>query len=399
MANNQSTHQPAQVQKPQAIAAAKDSSQTQATPLAIPVFPQVGWSGLPQYVTTRPQRQAQLLQMQRQQGNRFVQRRLADLQRTDGEEEAAAAPKVIDASGVSINEKLPGYGLTPLIQRAPAKEKVKAHVGLTSNSPGMVAMPAAAIGASHGRPDAVGWTTPQFDVKVTYLDEQNVHVKVTLDFMVELPIDYDTDAAEVVIDHELGHVRIGERKAQKHLVDEVKAEFEKLDKVENATQVQTVLAAGAQKFKDSEKEASNSYDNTDYARMVEAYQGVRKTLSELASKSAAIAQVAGALRSINSRLLMNLRNHDFGTIEALADAAITARGSLSAQELARLQYNKEFKALVSSCKEKIGATRRFDLFIGVDPENIPDDLKVKMTALEAALGGFSFSPSGATAGY
>jgi hypothetical protein len=354
---------------------------------------------LAEYANTRPQRQAQLLQMQKQQGNRFVQRRLADLQRTEGEEEAAAAPKVINASGVSINEKLPGYGLTPLIQRAPAKEKVKAHVGLTSNSPGMVALPAAAIGASHGRPDAVGWTTPQFNVKVTYADEQNVHVKVILDFMVELPIDYDSAAAEVVIDHELGHVRIGERKAQKHLVDEVKAEFEKLDKVEDASQIQSVLAAGAQKFKDAEKEASNSYDNTDYARMVEAYQGVRKTLSELASKSAAIAQVAGALRGVNSRLLMNLRNHDFGTIEALADAAITARGALSAQELARLQYNKEFKALVGSCKGKIEATRRFDLMIGVDPENIPDDLKAKLTALEAALGGFSFSPSGATAGY
>ncbi len=399
MANKPPTHQPSTVQKPQLTPTAKEGAQAQTSPYALPALPQAGWMALPQHATTRPQRQAQLLQMQRQQGNRFVQRKLAHLQRTEGEEEAAAAPKVIDASGVSINEKLPGYGLTPFIQRAPAKEKVKAHVGLTSNSPGMVAMPAAAIGASHGRPDAVGWTTPQFDVKVTYLDEQNVHVKVTLDFMVELPIDYDADAAEVVIDHELGHVRIGERKAQKHLVDEVKAEFEKLDKVENAAQVQSVLAAGAQKFKDSEKEASNSYDNTDYARMVEAYQGVRKTLSELASKSAAIAQVAGALRSINSRLLMNFRNHDFGTIETLADAAIAARGTLSAQELARLQYNKEFKALVSSCKEKIAATRRFDLFIGVDPESVPDSMKAKMTALEGALGGFSFSPSGATAGY
>jgi hypothetical protein len=76
MANKQSTHQPAQVQKPQASAAAKDSSQAQATPLAIPAFPQVGWSGLPQHVTTRPQRQAHILQMQRHQGNAFVQRQM-----------------------------------------------------------------------------------------------------------------------------------------------------------------------------------------------------------------------------------------------------------------------------------------------------------------------------------
>ena len=399
MSQKQPAPQTHQAQKPP-VAAAKESGVAEITPALPQALFQASRLGLPQNPTTRPQRQAHLLQMQRQQGNRFVQRQLADLQRTEGqEEEAAAAPQVINASGVSINEKLPGYGLTPFIQRAPAKEKVKAHVGLTSNSPGMVALPAAAIGASHGRPDAVGWTTPQFDVKVTYADEQNVHVKVTLDFMVELPIDYDSSAAEVVIDHELGHVRIGERKAQKHLVDEVKAEFEKLDKIEDASQIQSVLSAGAQKFKDAEKEASNTYDNTDYARMVEAYQGVRKTLSELASKSAAIAQVAGDLRRFNTRLLMDLRNHDFGTINLLADAAIAARGGLSAQELARLQYNKEFKALVSSCKEKIEATRRFDLFIGVDPESIPDDVKAKMTALEGALGGFSFSPSGATAGY
>lgn len=380
------------------VAAAKTNNSAAITPAQV-VLPS-GHLGLPPARSTRPQRQAQLLQLQKQQGNRFVQRKLADLQRTEGEEEeAAAAPKVINASGVSINEKLPGYGLTPFIQRAPAKEKVKAHVALTSNSPGMIALPAAAIGASHGRPDAVGWTTPQFDVKVTYADEQNVHVKVTLNFTVELPIDYDSSAAEVVIDHELGHVRIGERKAQKHLVDEVKAEFEKLDKIDDASQIQSVLSAGAQKFKDSEKEASNNYDNTDYARMVEAYQGVRKTLSELASKSAAIAQVAASLRSINSRLLMNLRNHDFGTMQELADAAINARNGLSAQELARLQYNKEFKGLVGSCKGKIEATRRFDLMLGVDPESIPDDVKAKMTALEGSLGGFNFSPSGATAGY
>ncbi len=380
------------------VAAAKTDNLAAITPAQV-VLPS-GHLGLPPAHSTRPQRQAQLLQLQKQQGNRFVQRRLADLQRTEGaEEEAAAAPQVINASAVSINEKLPGYGLTPFIQRAPAKEKVKAHVALKSNSPGMIALPAAAIGASHGRPDAVGWTTPQFDVKVTYADEQNVHVKVTLDFTVELPIDYDSSAAEVVIDHELGHVRIGERKAQKHLVDEVKAEFEKLDKIDDASQIQSVLSAGAQKFKDSEKEASNNYDNTDYARMVEAYQGVRKTLSELASKSAAIAQVAASLRNINSRLLMNLRNHDFGTIQELADAAINARNGLSAQELARLQYNKEFKGLVGSCKGKIEATRRFDLMLGVDPESIPDDVKAKMTALEGSLGGFSFSPSGATAGY
>lgn len=345
--------------------------------------------------------QTYLLQLQRQQGNRFVQRALAQVQRTEGEgeEESAAAPKVIEASGVSINEKLPGYGLTPLIQRAPAKEKVKAHVSLKSNSPGMIALPAASIGASHGRPEAVGWTTPQFDVKVSYADEQNVHVKVTLDFTVELPIDYDSSAAEVVIDHELGHVHIGERKAQKHLVDEVKAEFEKLDKIDDASQIQSVLSAGAQKFKDTEKEASKQYDDTDYARMVEAYQGVRKTLSELASKSAAIAQVAAALRHVNSRLLMSLRGHDFGTMHELADAAMTARTGLSAQELARLQYNKEFRGLVGSCKEKIHATRQVNLLLGVDPESIPDDVKAKMSALEGSLGGFTFSPSGATAGY
>ncbi|MEI2612115.1 MAG: hypothetical protein V9G20_26055 [Candidatus Promineifilaceae bacterium] len=389
----------------------KHQEKTAVNKRVLPSRPTDGFTAVPapqlpalaNYPTTRPQRQAQVLQMQKQQGNRSVQRTLAHLQRTDGEEEAAAAPRVLNAGGINIHEQVPGYGLIPTLQRAPTPakpaEKVKSHVKLKSNSPQMQALPAAAIGAAHGRPDAVGWTTPQWDVAVSYADEQNVHVAVTLDFRVELPIDYDADAAAVVIDHELGHVRIAERKAQTHMVDEVNAEFQKLDKVESESQIQTILNGASAKLKEAEKQASTQYDNTDYARMVEAYQGVRKSLAELASKSAAIAQVADSLRSVNNRLLLSLRSYDFGTIQSLADAAIAARGGLSAQELARLQYNKEFKGLVGTCQSRIQATRQTDLMLGVDPENIPDDVKAKLTALEGTLGGFTFSPTGATAGY
>jgi hypothetical protein len=361
-------------------------------PSLLPLMP-IGrrFSAPPDHPTARSQRFSLIQNLQRHQGNHFVQRLLQ-------RDPAQQAQEPLDTAGLKIEEELDGAGL--ILQRETNPMAVTATVTLTTNSPTVQTRPGAAIGSAHGRPGAVGWTTPQYSIDVTPGSTvTRIGVTVTLNFMVELPSDYDAPRQAVVRDHEIGHIRIGERKAQEHLIDGLKRRLEGHTDGLTRAGVQGDIQAAATAFVDAEKTGSQGYDDADYARMVEAYRGTRASLAELGRTSSAISAMAQNMRRMATRIYSTMRSLDVAGVEQVAADFLSTKAALSTQELARLQYNQEFQGLVANCQTMLTSYLNGSGTLGMPFETMPDQMRASLETIKGNLGGFTFSPSGASAGF
>ena len=306
------------------------------------------------------QRQQAMNHIGRAQGNGHVQRLVAFLQRED---ETATTDESLDASGLGVEQtELPGHadqGGRFLIQRekgggaaAPPAPTTTATINITVNPPTVDnSKTSAQISTAHGRPNVAGWTTPAYNITVPSLTATTINVAVTLDFTIEVASEYTGGALEVLRDHEQAHVIIGERVARRHMVTGLQNNLQGMATFRgNLAQIQTHINTASSSFVTDEATESQTYDTADYPRMTEAYLGARTSLSDLEAGSAQIAALTAAIYEFRTTVLTANDSSDEARILETAHTAIGARHALSANDLSRLQYNADFRAIVADCQ-------------------------------------------------
>jgi hypothetical protein len=313
------------------------------------------------------QRQQAMSQIGRVQGNGHVQRLVDVLQRQEG---AEATDEPLNTIGLGVDDKeLSGHadqGGQFMIQRAPGDgttaaappaPTTTANIALQVNAPTIDrTQTMAQISTNHGRENVAGWTTPTYAVDVTSLTATTVDITVTLDFLIEIASDIPDANATVVQDHEQAHVIIGERVAQRHLVDDLRADLQGLATFAgNQPQMQTFIVTASTNFETTEAAESQTYDNTDYPRMREANFAVGVPLADLEAASGEVTNMTSALSmfSTAAAAFTSGMHIDTGHVESAAYDLMATRSALSDIDLARLQYNPEFKALVVDCQQMI----------------------------------------------
>ena len=345
-------------------------------------------------------------QLQRSQGNAFVQR-LARVQRDPLPQEE----QVIDLTGVGPQHKLlPGHGqlgsgapgttgtgtTTP-----PSAGVVHAAVNLTVNPPTIVRKKASEIAADHDRPGSAGWTTPAYTVGTPSVTGNNVAVDVTLSFIIEMDSAREHEALEVIRDHEQGHVNIGTKKAKTHLANGFKAELESLNRL-TPIRYKSALNTAVDKFVAEEGSDSADYDKIDYPRMALANTGAKTPLNTLAKKIPDIAAIATALRDYNHTLIQSTTNFNTMIIEdetiiRCAQEVIAATDALDIRSTNILQYNPQFRTLVSNCRGLTNQYTNMKIYgtagnnMLPSDENISAPVREKLAVLESALGFFTWS--------
>jgi hypothetical protein len=327
---------------------------------------------LPDHATTAHLRQTAVLQMQQREGN-AITRQFLNLSGTgqghglglqlQGEEEAVPTPDTpLSTEGLGIEpQELPGHGergRQAVVQRqgggppAPAAAAgPTANINLTVNAPQIVRLPEATISANHGRPNVAGWCTPSYNVQPIARTPNSISLTVTLDFRIELASEYTGGRLAVLQDHEQGHVIIGERVARQHFVNGMRTALQALPNFNSIPPIQTALQTAANNFVRDEGAQSQAYDNSDYPRMREAYLGVQTPLADLAAASAQVQAMVDATEAfIGHASTINTSEPENTELLRLAEQVRQARTALSEQDLARLQYNPEFKYLISACQ-------------------------------------------------
>ncbi|MBG7609486.1 MAG: hypothetical protein IZT55_01330 [Anaerolineae bacterium] len=298
----------------------------------------------------------QLIALQQRVGNQAVNEML-------GEKIQRQIPKTdedqVDFSSMGRGNRLPGHGnlggnkmqnaQVPDIQKR-GPFGVGAAISLTVNPPTYERKPAAEIAAAHGRPGVAGWTTPRYQCSDPTGGATDINIDFTLDFEIELAEEYTGTPGQVLQDHEQGHVNIGRRKAQQHFVDGLRANLES-QHVLNRPVVGAALSAAQTNFVNDEGADSQAFDQTDYPRMTQAYHGALTPLADLSSKSGNIADMVARLRNFNNAALSGTQ----GQVEIFAMDVIRSRAGLTNDELNQLQYNPEFKTLVTTTLTRIDA--------------------------------------------
>jgi hypothetical protein len=270
------------------------------------------------------------------------------LQRQAAPTELGYEPASLEAEG-----KLPGAGATvhTLQRQAPASTIKSVSTVVVFHDPNIIRRPGAQIAASHGRPGAVGWTTPRYTMAFPRVTATDIDVVTTIDWDMELDSAYTGGRGSVLQDHEQGHVRIGQEKARSNFSDQLSTALSALPDFTAANRAGIVAArnAAATGFSTDEGAASLSYDQADYPRMVLAYFGVRTPLATLAAGSAGIGRLVGSMRSFIA--LGDMARIPSATATTRANAVTDARTALSDDDLAKLQYNSGFQALAGRCRE------------------------------------------------
>ena len=341
-----------------------------------------------------PQRQALAQRINGLQGNSHLQRVVNQIQRTNGEEAHEEEP--IETSGLGVRGKTPGHGnlgaatllTAPTIQRQNGGSgSVTANITFTVNAATIIEKPAADIASAHGRAGVAGWTTPRYAVGVPFANTGQIDITVTLDFDMELATEYTGDRRTILQDHENGHVNIGRDEAQEHFVDGLEAALESQSALSRAS-IQTAIQNAETQFVAQEAAESQSYDTSDYPRMTQAYHGARTPLADLESASGNISRMARYLRSFNGAVMLALQ----GQVRLLAQYVIDAIGALSTDELSQLQYNPEFKGLVSTAGSKIDEyieSQEYNLLI-TEVSMLSDRTRQTLETMRTALSGFTW---------
>ncbi len=304
----------------------------------------------------------------------------------------------IDTSQFTREAELPGHGNngggnsggTSSGTAAAGSSGVDATVTMTVNAPSEISKPEADIAQDHGRPGVAGWTTPKYNMQVPYLDSDEISVDVTLDFDIELASEYTGAALDVLSDHEQGHVIIGTKKADEHLKDGLEAGLETfpLFNASSPPAIQTTINNAANNFETAEGNESQSFDDSDYPRMQQAYMGANSSLSDLGETAPNIKKMAETIEDFNKALPLT----DEANVDSLAQSLFEAESALSQDELSRLQYNPEFKALVTTCEARITAfieSYDWDLWF-IEFSTLDDSAREALEMVRDTLGDFEW---------
>jgi hypothetical protein len=327
--------------------------------------------------------------------NRLIESRAALRQVEEPSAEETTGEESFDTSDLGREERLPGHGNTggahpsgvPQVQRVDGGGAVTANMNLTTNAPVERSRPAADIAAAHGRPGVAGWTTPAYDIRVPRASPTRVDINVTMDYDMELATEFTGDTLRVLRDHEVGHVNIGNQTAQEHLITNLETRLESQDRLTPAN-IQGAINTAGTNFERTEGQESQTYDTVDYPRMQQAYLGARLPLADLEAASGNIATLATAVRSFNTSALAASETR----VGDLAQAVLDARDALSEDELSRLQYNAEFKTLLTTCGSRIDEIieqYHWDLWI-IEFSTLDQQVRNKLDELRAVLGDFNW---------
>jgi hypothetical protein len=295
----------------------------------------------------KAQRQGLAVQIEKAQGNNHLQRVLA-------------LAKSSSVQGVDLT---PAY--SPIIQAEPGGPSAsvrKVEINMTAQAPSVSRPMASQIQSSHNRPDVVGWCAPFWDFPdsgITIVaptaanpdDPYGVKIAWTLGFEIELAQEYTGAQLAALSDHENGHVTIGKRLAAKHFGSGLKSRLETYNLPNGKITTDEVLsqvALSAQDFKKKEEDESAKYDGRDYPRLDLAYRGIRDPLAKLSADFGSIGFMASSLRNFESGAAIETGQQE--RVAELARDAIQARQGLGKDEISMLQYNAEFKGLVSTCQ-------------------------------------------------
>ena len=207
---------------------------------------------------------------------------------------------------------------------------------------------AATIAAEHGGANVAGWTKPLYNIAVPSLTANTITIDVTLDFAIDIASELAGGQLQVMQDHEFGHVMIGEEEGQAHLVDGLKSNLEGMATFAgNQAAIQRHIVAAGAAFAAAEGTHSQTFDTNDYPRMTEAFFGVNSALADLEANSAEVADLVSAMDYLHFVAGAVSLGTGEGEIDAATEAVINARWALSDDDLARLQYNEQFKDLVA----------------------------------------------------
>jgi hypothetical protein len=216
-------------------------------------------------------------------------------------------------------------------------------VAFTTGASTVVRRPGREIGSSHGRPGAVGWTTPHFNVNLVPPGRSmSASFTASTSFDMELASEYTGQRGAVLADHEQGHVNIGNRVARAAFTNmkTVLQGYPSLNESIVTAEMQTAIDNATT----DEAAESLRYDSTDYPRMNRAYEGARTPLARLA-RTRDIGRMSRALTAMASGPAPT--HHDF---VAKSSEIIRARQALSTDSNDKLAYNAEFQTLVAQAR-------------------------------------------------
>jgi hypothetical protein len=190
----------------------------------------------------------------------------------------------------------------------------------------------------------VGWTTPRYNLTVPHVDAHSIDVNTRVDFAIEADSTFTGATRSVLMEHEMGHVRIGQDVARHSFGDGLQSTLDMIPDFSVRAPVSAALNTAADTFRSTEGENSHDYDVADYPRMVDAYYGARNPLSTLVSASPRIAALVRSMRALIS--LGGTSGVAARTAVTRMQQVIAAHDRLSHRDTNRLQYNLEFRALL-----------------------------------------------------
>lgn len=339
-------------------------------------------SELPEQSNASAARQATVLQLQRQLGNNYVQRQIA--QRAEDEN------KALSTKGLGLTKLLEGHPYSLVAQREDeaGEEEVKtpaADISLKLNKPQITKMSEKKVQEKHGLANIAGYTKPKIGVKVKKLKKYEITLVITLDFFMDLAKEYKGGRGQVLRDHEDAHILIAEKVANEFVIDPLKSELEAMPEFndENKAEIQAKFAAKLADFDTEEGNASKDFDDLDYPRMEEAYYGVATSLADLTSGSPQVKAMAEAMDAFSDGA--KAAAGDAETLGGLTQAIIDAQQALGDTNLARLQYNEEFKNKVAKAQKVVAGMSK-------KPDDMAEDVKARLDELSPALEKFTWKP-------
>jgi hypothetical protein len=337
---------------------------------------------LPAQSNAQSARQQALLQMQRHLGNAYVQRQIAEQEDKN---------RNLSTKGMGMTLWLEGHADHLAVQRedeaseeeAPPKPSVDISIKL--NKPTIKYMSEKKVQQKHDREDIAGYTKPGINIGVPVFKPQKIKIVVTLDFFMDLASEYKGGRKQVLRDHEDSHILIAEKVAKEWVVDPLKDDIAEFDEFNqgNAAEVKGKFGPRLKDFEREEGIASQDYDDLDYPRMDEAYFGVATSLADLSSGSEEVKNMVSAMDAFNAGA--KAAAGDAEALGGLTKAVTEAQEALGDTNLARLQYNKDFKKKVSTAQAIVAKLSK-------KPDKLAEGVKDKLDEISPALEKFTWKP-------
>jgi hypothetical protein len=268
-------------------------------------------------------------------------------------------------------------------EEGPPKPSVDVSIKL--NKPTIKTMPEKKVQEKHKEDDIAGYTTPGINVGVPVFKPQKIKVVVTLSFEMDLASEYKGGRKQVLRDHEDAHILIAEKVAREWVVEPLKEDLAEFDEFNqgNADEVVGKFGPRLLDFKREEGIESRAYDDLDYPRMDEAYFGVATSLADLVSGSEEVKAMDQAMDGFNGGA--KAAAGDAEALGELTKAVLDAQEALGDTNLARLQYNKEFKKKVAKAQGIVAKLNK-------KPKALAEGVKEKLDEISPALEKFTWQP-------